>query len=185
MVDKKKVESLITEHFRFRPLMKARDLYKLLYQGVFGVSHIIDEGTRLRLEEEAASLNYKKSHEEPLLENISPIGTFVRINLRPYLLRGLSLDRLYSAMIQTAEIKGCSECFLEVWNVLKKLFNSGLLKVAPKELETLENELRLGPFPQHHSQEYRRSYNPAYRVISRKAAMRTLGLSPNDIAFDS
>ena len=48
MVEKKKVESLITEHFRFRPLMKARDFYKLLYQGVFGVSHIIDEGARLR-----------------------------------------------------------------------------------------------------------------------------------------
>ena len=88
MIDKEGVESLIVEHYDRRPLMRATDLYKLLYQGVFGVGHIMDEGALDWLRAEAEKLDIEENPDEPLLEDVSADGKIVRVNLRPYLRRG-------------------------------------------------------------------------------------------------
>jgi hypothetical protein len=92
------VEALLKEHFDRRPLMRATDFYKLLYQGEFGVGHILGEGARKRLQEEAISIDLADHPDEPLVEAVSEDGSMVRVNLRPYLRQRLSLDRLYEAM---------------------------------------------------------------------------------------
>ena len=40
----KRIAELVGEHKAIRPEMRARDAYKLLYQGVFGVGHIMGSG---------------------------------------------------------------------------------------------------------------------------------------------
>ena len=44
MADREKVRALLLEHHERRPLMRGTDYYKLLYQGVFGVGHIMGDG---------------------------------------------------------------------------------------------------------------------------------------------
>jgi len=73
------VEALLMEHFERRPQMRATDVYKLLFQGVFGVGHILSEGARKRLEEEAESLNIEDHPAEPLIERVSADGSMVRM----------------------------------------------------------------------------------------------------------
>ena len=177
------VEKLLTSHFRLRPLMRATDFYKLIYQGVFGVSHIITEGAWGWLEKEAEDLNLQEHPEEPLLEEVSADGKMVRVNLRPYMRQGLPLGGLFAAMEETSRAEGSSEEFKEAWTVFKALAASGRLKVDVGEFEALDDELRReGCRPHHHSETYRDAYHPAYRVVTRKSLAGVLGPEERDLA---
>ena len=169
MVDREGVEALIVEHYGRRPLMRATDFYKLLYQGFFGVGHIMDEGALDWLRSEAEKLDIEENPDERLLEEVSADGKIVRVNLRPYLRRGLPLEGLLDAMEKTALREGSREEFLEAWDVFKGLAASGEVRVDSGELEALDGELqREGPSPHHHSNAYREEYHPAYRIVRRE-----------------
>ena len=169
MVDRGRIEELLREHFERRPLMRATDFYKLLYQGVFGVGHIMGDAAWDWLRREAEGLNLEKHPGEPLLEEVSADGSMVRVNLRPYLRRGLPLEGLFEAMKETALRGGSNEQFLEAWEVLKGLAASGDIQIDSGELETLDEELRTGgPSPHHHSETYREEYHPAYRIVRKE-----------------
>ncbi len=167
------VEALLRDHFERRPLMRATDIYKLLYQGVFGVGHILGKGARKRLHEEAESIDLEDHPCEPLIEGVSSDASMVRVNLRPYLRKGLSLDELYGAMEETAKVRGSPEKFLQAWSVFHGLATSGSLEVDRGELDSLNVEiLEQGPRPHHHSEQYRVAYYPAYRVVKRETLER-------------
>jgi hypothetical protein len=165
MFSKDKLEALIRGHVKQRPLMQAVDVYKLLYQGVFGIDHLLSKEARNFLKEEASTLRLDEQPEEPLLEEASADGSMVRVNLRPYLRRGLPLDKLFSAMEASAE-KGREEDLLEVWSVFRELVGSGSLVFDEGEIEELNREVKPGGCPiRHHSEAYRGEYHPAYRVV--------------------
>lgn len=173
MENREAIEALLMEHFERRPQMRAVDVYKLLFQGVFGVGHIVSEGARKRLEEEAESLDIDGHPTEPLIERVSVDGSMIRANLRPYLRRGLPLDTLYEAMEETAMERGPTEKFLLAWSVFHDLACSGAMKVNGEELDSLNRELQeVGPRPHHHSEAYRDAYYPAYRVVKKEALER-------------
>jgi hypothetical protein len=168
MVDSERVKCLIEEHFMQRPLMRATDVYKLLYQGVFGVGHIMGEEAWKRLQEEAGRIDPEDHIWEPLIEGISADGSMVRVNLRPFLRRGLSLDSLFKAMKETAALEGVAEDFLRGWRAFNELVEAGIIAVDKGELERLNRELdEDGIRPRHHSEAYRDAYYPAYRVVRR------------------
>lgn len=145
--------------------MRAVDVYKLLYQGVFGIDHLLSKEARNFLKEEANTLRLDEQPEEPLLEEASTDGSMVRVNLRPYLRRGLPLDRLFSAMKASAE-KGREEDFLGAWSVFRELVRSGTLVFDEGEIEELDREVKPGGCPmRHHSEAYRGAYHPAYRIV--------------------
>jgi len=169
MVDRGRIEELLREHFERRPLMRATDFYKLLYQGVFGVGHIMGDAAWDWLRREAEGLELEDLPEELLLEEVSADGSMVRVNLRPYLRRGLPLEGLFEAMKETALRGGSNEQFLEVWKMLKGLAASGDIQIDSGELETLDEELRTGgPSPHHHSEAYSEEYHPAYRIVRKE-----------------
>lgn len=166
MVDRERIEALLRENYERRPLMRATDFYKLLYQGAFGVAHIMGDAAWDWLSKEAGSVDINEHPGEPLVEDASADGSMVRVNLRPYLRRGLPLEDLFEAMENTALLEGSREEFLEAWDALKGLAASGEIQVDPGELEALDEELRWGgPTPHHHSDAYREEYHPAYRIV--------------------
>jgi len=174
MADMEKVRSLLLEHRERRPLMRGTDYYKLLYQGVFGVGHIMGDGAWGWLTKEADGLDMNDQPDEPLVEAISADGAMVRVNLRPYLRGGGSLEGLFEAMKATALVEGSPEMFMEAWRVFLGLVDEGLIEVNSGELAALVEELKgEGVSPHHHSAEYREAYQPAYRVIRGE----TLGLA--------
>jgi len=173
MVGEDSFEAFIRRHLELRPKMRAVDVYKLLYQGVFGVGHLFNEDTRRRLEAEARTLCLDEHPEEPLIEEVSPDGSMVRINLRTYLRRGLPLSRLFTAMEVSAPAKGRAEEFLKAWGLFKELVSSGRLVFDNEEIEELGRDLEIeGCQPRHHSEAYRRAYAPAYRVVKREVLER-------------
>jgi len=163
---------LIREHLKRRPKMRAADVYKMLYQGVFGVRHLMSEGAWDRLEAEARTLGLDGQPGEPLIEEVSADGSMVRVNLRPYLRRGLPLDRLFSAMEVSAMEEGETEKFIKAWSAFKELSRPGGLVFDEGEIGELDKELEGGCRPRHHSEAYRRAYAPAYRVVRRSVLER-------------
>jgi len=177
MTDSERVKALLVGHSARRPLMRASDYYKLIFQGVYGVGHIMGDDARLWLEKEAKEVDLAHQPDEPLVENISADGSIVRVNLRPYLRQGLPLEKLFSAMVETAEVEGSEEEFLESWAVFRKLAEEGELDIDKKESEALDEELqRNGIRTRHHTEAYREAYRPAYRVVKRSALKRSTGL---------
>ena len=150
--------------------MRSTDFYKLLFQGVFGVGHILEEGSWKRLQEEAESIDVNSHPSEPVIEKISADGDIVRVNLRPYLRQGYPLDMIYQAMKETAKVQGPTEKFVLAWSVFYELACSEAIKVDGEELDSLNMELQeVGPRPHHHSEPYRDAYYPAYRVVKSEA----------------
>jgi hypothetical protein len=168
MMDTERIEALLMGHRDRRPLMRVTDYYKLIYQGVFGVGHIMGEGAWGWLEREAESLVVSEHPDEPLIEAISVDGSVVRVNLRPYLREGGSLTALFDSMRETALVEGSTEEFMEVWRVFLALVEEGRIETDPTDLEDIGVELReKGVIPHHHSDAYREAYSPAYRVVRR------------------
>jgi len=167
--------SLIRMHEEHRPLLRAVDVYKLLYQGIFGVGHILGEGAFERLEAEARGLKMDEHPEEPLVEPVSVDGSMVRVNLRPYIRLGLPLDELFSAMKETEPVNDAGE-FIRTWNIFKELVREGRLRFDLDEINELNRGLdREHIPPRHHSQAYRDAYTPSYRVVGRRLLKKVLG----------
>lgn len=166
MSDREKVKALLLEHHERRPLMRGTDYYKLLYQGVFGVGHIMGDGAWDWLTKEAYGIDLDDQPDEPLMEAISADGAMVRVNLRPYVREGRSLEVLFEAMKTTALVEGSTGEFMDAWDVFVGLVEEGLIEVDLSELAALVDELGVEEVsPHHHSAEYREAYSPAYRVI--------------------
>ena len=167
-MDKERFREFLLKHLETRPVMRVRDVYKLLFQGVFGVGHIMGIDAYERLLEEAGRIGLQDHPWEPLVESASVDGEMVRVNLRPFLRRGGSLEGLYEAMEKSSEAGGDPEEFMTLWALFKELAEEERLGLDRETISRYDEELKSGdPVPRHHSAEYREAYYPAYRVVRR------------------
>ncbi len=172
------VADVLNRHLRRHPLLRARDIYKLVHQGVFGPGHIIASAVSARrmLKEEMAALKVRsqkskaksQSSGEELIEPIDPGGRLVRVNLRPLTgqRRMQDVEWLVEAMVESARrVKGESR-------VVKRRLAAavrwcrGNLPAEAVELERICAQAEAAGYPAfHHSPAYARAYRPAYRVV--------------------
>jgi len=172
----RKVVELVATHKEVRPEMRTRDAYKLLYQGVYGVGHLMGPGVWDYLLREVESLDVKDQPGEPLMESISVDGSVVRVNLRPFIEKSYPLIQLMEAM-RNSEIMGKPSDFLEYWDAFAELVWSKQLNFNQEEVDTVNKSLnRDAPPPMHHTQQYRDAYHPAYRVVLRREFLKVIGL---------
>ena len=160
---------LVNWHQRLRPKLEIQDVYKLLYQSVFGVGHIIRSGGQamecLRREIEAIDLRIQP--DEELAENISLDWKTVRVNLRPFKRRDMVAERLFEAMRMSAESnRGTMDEFRRIWGDFGSLVRSGAFGLEPWKLKEFDRFARDNKYPVvHHSHAYSRLYAPSYRVV--------------------
>jgi hypothetical protein len=170
MQDKaERFNELVKQHLNWYPLMEARDIYKLLYQGVMGSEHLIasaDEFTQyLRREFDPLPANPS----ERILEPVRPDQNLLRLNLRAYKCHQLHVDVLIPALLETAQaFSGDLVDLRAVWKGFVQSCGQGL--IASIQLDQLHQFMRWldeNGFPTaHHSEAYARTYQPAYRLIS-------------------
>ena len=172
------VALLIRQHVQRYPAMRVQDVYKLLFQGEFGVGHLLgdEHHVQMYLEDELAHLEPAAQGEE-LVESVSPDGGMVRVNLRPFMQRGLSPDSLVRAMmISAAGTAQDTARFVARWDVFLDLTGRGMFPFGKSELQEWSARVRERPLPVvHHSAEYTESYRPAYRVCRREVFERLFG----------
>lgn len=160
---------MLQQHLRWYPLMELRDIYKLLFQSVMGAEHLIHSA-----EEYSLYLQTEFEHLLPdplgrLLEPIRPDQSLLRVNLRPYKSYQRCVDGLTPALLQTAGLfTGNPAVLRTTWKEFIHLCERGeLADFDINEIQQFTSWLEGLKYPAiHHSEVYRREYQPAYRLIA-------------------
>ena len=171
---------LIRWHINRYKIREIRDIYKLLYQGTLGNSHyaMVDSDKLeewLREEIESVIDDYR----EPLLENISVDKKFVRINLRPFKWYNYSIDKLLLVMKDSAEKKIEKAAFIDVWQEFGRFVKENeFLYFNIENYYQFDEEMAKSDYPPvHHSEDYVRKNEPAYRVVNRELFLKSFSLN--------
>jgi hypothetical protein len=163
---------ILQAQIKKHPLMQVQDVYKLIYQSAFGNSHILLDPGRARnnLDRELAGV---RARDMPLLENISPDSSLVRVNLCAFRFRRLDGDLLFTAMLQSAgRSMGAQERFRERWHDFVKMVELDKLPFKPGRVKAFGTRHLAEPREMHHSEIYRINYDPHYRVVRREVFAR-------------
>lgn len=157
-------EILLAHALRY-PAMEPADAVKLLYQSEFGGGHLIQNETvcldRLLAEYQSTP----QSRDIPLLENIG--GGIVRVCLGALDAHGYDIHQLGQDFIRSAaQPRGSLEHFRKKLSLLEELTRAGQIPFSPAALTQYLNAYEAAGYPAvSHSDGYRRSYRPAYRVM--------------------
>jgi len=160
--------ALLQGHLAHCPAAAAEDVYKFVHQSVYGPAHAVpdrEEAARY-LEAEVAGL-LPGPAAEPTYELLDGGVRLARVNLRPYLAHGGGVGALLDAFVTTAaRVKGDPAVMgVRLGSAVDVLKGAGRGGDAEK-LETLAAAMGARGFPAvHHSEAYRRTYRPAYRVV--------------------
>lgn len=163
-------EKVVLTQLQRYPAMQIDDLYKLVYQAALGNEHLMTDSAMVHgyLVKELKGIH--ASSAEPLLEEISPAGEIVRLNLRPFKARHGDHRALFRAMMQTARnFQKSPERLEQYWRDLEQMASSGALAFDNAAMQSFLREMREKDYPAvHHSAVYEEKYAPAYRVILKK-----------------
>lgn len=157
------LKTILTVHAKRYPRMQPADAVKLIYQNEFGGGHLIrDEQACLNyLRREYASIT--KDPNAPLYEEIG--NGIVRVHLAA--VKPEDLERLGKAFVRSAAgHTGSMERFLRKLEVLRRLTAGGCFAFGIMELEQYLSEyIQSGCPAVSHSEQYRKHYAPAYRIV--------------------
>jgi hypothetical protein len=156
------------------PAMQIEDLYKLVYQATLGNEHLMTDSAMVHdyLIQELESVRADSA--EPLLEEISPDGAVVRLNLRPFKARHGDHHALFRAMMQTARtFQKSPERLEQRLGDLEQMAGSGAIPFDANSVKSYFRAMREKGYPAvHHSNAYKEKYSPAYRIILRKYSLQ-------------
>jgi hypothetical protein len=162
----------LADQVRRYPEMQPEDVYKFVHQAAFGNGHLMtDEATdRQYLVAELASV--AAEDKEPLVDPVTPDGSIVRVNLRPFKARGLDVTKLGDAMIASAKrIQPDRTSFERWWAEVVQASSRRVLPFDAVALQAFASTKQFEGYPAvHHSAVYASRYFPAYRVVLRELA---------------
>lgn len=163
---------IITEHFAKYPLMQITDYFKLLFHSAFGCDHAVSSYER------AFAYIVKESEEyidesTPHTEELD--GDYSRVYFSS-LKCGLSRETLAAMFFLSAKHEAAGrELLEEKLSVLRRAATDGVIPLSVCELDECIEEWRTLGYPAvRHSDIYRESYKPSYRVVANRYA-RLLG----------
>jgi hypothetical protein len=159
---------ILLEEVNKYPKMEIQDLYKLLHQASMGSEHAVknEEAVKNWMKNEIAGLRWGQS--DNFIDTISVDGKILRINLRPYIKKGYSTNKLVEVFIKTANnFKGSYSELEESLEIALELSKTNMLPFDHKEMVAFFDQMKEKKYPAvHHSKVYAENYFPAYRVIA-------------------
>ncbi|UZQ84603.1 hypothetical protein ODU73_001636 [Thermoclostridium stercorarium] len=162
------IKEILLRHYNTYPKMQIQDMVKLIYQNEFAGGHFIDSEPecRKRLQAEIDEIiSSRLGSESPLFEDIG--NGLVRLYLHRISEFKISIATINRFFMNTSNsIRGNAESFERKVNIMKKCCEDGLLPFKKDEVEVFVEALKEKGYPPvSHSEEYRKAYNPHYRVI--------------------
>ncbi len=160
-------QNLVLAHVQRYPKMQIEDVYKLLHQATMGSEHAVKNRQSAFDWMQREIANLSPGAKETLVDTLGENGRFARIHLRPYLLQGYDPGKLVEVFLETANRAKPDEWQLSLaLSTVQKMAGDGSVPWRPAALDSAFRRLTDRHFPAvHHSEEYRRQYKPAYRVV--------------------
>lgn len=170
----KQLEKVILEHYHNYPLLKIEDFLTLIYQNSFGPKHMNSNATIEKAIEtiEEELINYEKQQGTNQVEDIG--NNYYRVSLSVIIDNLMTSEELghafYLSMINSPIIDDENiNLFMEQLSVVNNLIVREEIGLDPESLEVwIEDYLDHGIRPLPHSEVYKSSYHPHYRVIHKK-----------------
>ncbi len=164
-------KEIILSHAERYPNMQPTDAVKLVYQMTFGGGHVInDEKTALmRIKDE-----YRRTPHKNAVPVCESLGDTSRIYLNCIMTESqleltakiFTLSAKFYAKGFTEAEKRTQRLFLARLSLLSELCGEGIFSFSQDELDKFLEGYRMAGYPAvSHSEEYRKAYCPAYRVI--------------------
>lgn len=159
------LEQVLRRHASKYPMMQPKDAVKLIYQNVFGGGHLIKNPEKCL---SALQREYENTPQEPHAPLLESIGNgLVRVMLNAIDSSNYSIQQLADDFIRSSEDhKGNLNGFLIKLDILRKVTDSGAFNFTSEELEAYLEEYKKAGYPMvSHSEQYRKAYRPAYRIV--------------------
>ena len=161
---KNSTEKLLTSHLYTYPEAELQDIFKFLHQSAFGCEHIISspDNVVLRIREEYDTLSEERNDRIEKLD-----GRYCRVPLS-YLKKGLSAKTLAVLLYMSSKKEKKGKIRLEEkLNITRELIKKKILPYPEEEFEAALRKWQADNYPPiHHSEHFRNTYKPYYRVIS-------------------
>jgi uridine kinase len=169
MYNSESIKDILLLHHDRYPGMQIADMVKLIYQNEFAGGHLItDEDKCLKgLKEELGALESRPCIYTPPIPFEDIGNRLCRLNLAARQNSDIDIETLNRFFISTSNsVKGSMQCFKQKLEVFKQCCIEGSLPYEPDKVGAwLDEYLKRGCPPVHHSGEYKELYYPAYRVI--------------------
>ncbi|MCD6204811.1 MAG: hypothetical protein J7L22_04025 [Candidatus Marinimicrobia bacterium] len=160
---------VINDHLQMYPKMLPDDIYKLVYQGMLGPGHLGTERLRIEnyLKQELSSV--EPDADADLEEVISPDSLYIRINLKKMKAMGLSEEMLVNAIIRSVKKAPHTKSeFIRTWRKLVQMVESDKIRIDKQNFSEFNTYIIENNYPVvHHSEIYKQTYTPSYRVVLR------------------
>ena len=166
MNDTKLTRQRLISHFGTHPELQIRDIFKFLFQSVFGCEHMISSLER------AVSYIQTEAQNISCIDNatVEPLdGEYSRIPLA-YLGKGMSAETLGKLFYLSASAeKGTVEQLEKRLDIAEQLIAEGQLSFSLLAFKAARMAWKDADYSAlHHSDAFREAYHPSYRVISNK-----------------
>lgn len=163
------LRAILLQHHRRYPIMAMQDMVKLIYQNEFAGGHLIaDEQASLRRLAEEMSNYCQNTDHDSRRTAFEDIGNgLCRLHLGAIAESGIRLNTVNRFFVSTANSWHGSISGLEQkLQFFSDLCTSGKLPYVPSEVAAYLRTYRdQGYPPESHSDVFRSSYHPAYRVV--------------------
>ncbi len=152
------------------PHATAQDVYKVIYQGVMGPAHLADGHAHVE-EELQREWDGLTPTNQPLWLPIAIQGDWGWLNLRAWKQQGGALEPVQRALWRSIHAAHTAPAAVsQEWQRVAAAVRAGSLPLDPAPFEQFDAWVRGQHYPVvHHTQEFVAHYQPAYRVLSRRA----------------
>jgi hypothetical protein len=167
-IDAAKIRSMIEIELQWHPILEPVDLYKLLYQGLYGPNHIVRDFKQLCLGIDSELWQMQNSY-EPLFQDVGPCYTRISLNAlkqdKDIKMRRARIESLASWILASSvSIDAVSADFIQKWRLHKHILTARL-PATPQLWSVADQLAESGTLPSH-SSTYHRNYHPHYRLIN-------------------
>ena len=159
---------MLLEHFAAYPKMQIEDMLKYLHQSSFGCEHMVTDLSvvteYIRKEAEGC-----KAIDGPMVEALD--GEYCRVHLS-CIKEGLCPETLGKLFFLSAQHEESgTECLEQKLSVMENLIKEGRLPFEAKSQDIVSSWRDAGYPARHHSDAFRNTYFPAYRVVKKEFAL--------------
>jgi uridine kinase len=167
------IKAVLIKHYDLYPKMQIQDMIKLIYQNEFAGGHLIEneDHSLHKLQDEYRSLEHLSSNKKMSDNAFESIGNnLCRLHLAALKYYDINLNTVNRLFISTANsIKGSIQSFEEKLDVLRQCCKEGQLPYSLEELEAYLCSYKKKDYtPVSHSEIFRDTYLPAYRIVRSK-----------------
>ena len=156
----------LVKHYTSYPNLQAEDVFKYIFQSAFGCEHLVSsyDVALAYMQREYAMLSRK---EEPRIDPLD--GEYSRVYLS-HLNNGLTPETFATLFCLSAKVEeDGKDALMQKVQVANELVENGILPLDRDEFEQkLAAWKKLGYPAVHHSNVFRETYHPAYRVLANR-----------------